>query len=144
MPLHFIFECCKCRSNLRNDLWSLAWNHKYADSQYVCPHFDIIIDHESYSGFGLFWSKQITIRVYCKVNNNTKTLIDKTFNRYNTEYENYALFDNIVCHGRISDYTNNYPSCGYMLQNEIEHNEKLEEIEKQKRKIYMKENYKLL
>lgn len=133
MPLHLIFQCCKCRNTLSHDLWSIARNHKYADSKYVCQHFDVIIDHESEWGFGFAWRNEIIIRAYCKINYITKTVIDRTFNRNFTEYQNYARFNNIVCHARISDYRGNYPSCGFNLQDEIEYDELMEQQRREER-----------
>ena len=105
MPLHLIFQCCKCKNSLSHDIWSISRNHKYSDSKYVCEHFDVIIDHESSCGFfGLEWRNEITIKAYCKIYNNTKTVIDRTFNINFMEYQDYTRFNNIVCHARISDY----------------------------------------
>ena len=131
MPLHLIFQCCKCKNSLSHDLWSIVRNHKYADSKYVCSHFNVIIDHESSCRFlGFRWENHITIKAYCKINYCTKIIISRTFNSGFMEYQNYERFDNIICHARISDYKRNYPDCGFNLQKEIEYNER---IEKQKR-----------
>ena len=131
MPLHLIFQCCKCKNSLSHDLWSIVRNHKYADSKYVCSHFNVIIDHESSCGFlGFRWENYITIKAYCKINYCTKIIISRTFNSGFMEYQNYERFDNIICHARISDYKRNYPDCGFNLQKDIEYNER---IEKQKR-----------
>ena len=131
MPLHLIFQCCKCKNSLSHDLWSIVRNHKYADSKNVCSHFNVIIDHESSCGLlGFGWENYITIKAYCKINYCTKIIISRTFNSGFMEYQNYERFDNIICHARISDYKRNYPDCGFNLQKEIEYNER---IEKQKR-----------
>ena len=128
MPLHIIFQCCKCKRSLSQDLWSVARDHKYADTKYVCPHFNVIIDHRSSCGLlGLGWRNEINIKAYCKVYDNTKTVIDRTFNKNLLEYEDYSRFNNIVCHARISDYRCNYPNCGFNLQNEMEYDEKMEQ-----------------
>ena len=132
MPLHLIFQCCKCKSSLSHDLWSIARNHKYADSKYVCPHFDVIIDHESL-WFLFVWRNEITIKAYCKITYDTKTVIDRFFDRNFMEYQNYARFGNIVCHARISDYRGNYPTCGFDIQNEIEYNERMEQQKREER-----------
>ena len=58
---------------------------------------------------------------------NTKTVIDRTFNKNFLEYEDYTRFNNIICHARISDYRCNYPNCGFNLQNEIEYKENMEQ-----------------
>lgn len=142
MPLHLIFQCCKCKATLSHDLWSIARNHKYADSKYVCSHFDIIIDHiNSCKFFGFHWSNEITITADCKTNYSSKKVIDRTFNRNFMEYQSYARFNDIVCHARISDYRGNYPNCGFNLQKEIEYNEKLEqqrreEMERRRQRQY--------
>ena len=126
MPLHLIFQCCKCKNSLSHDIWSIARNHKYSDSKYVCEHFEVIIDHESsICFFGIGWRNEIKIKAYCKKYYNTKTVIDQTFNKNFMEFQNYARFNNLVCHARISDYRGNYPNCGFNLQNEIEYNERL-------------------
>ena len=51
MPLYFIGECCKCKEKVCQDIWSISRDHKYADSRYVCSHFDVEIDHVSSIGF---------------------------------------------------------------------------------------------
>ena len=127
MPLHLIFQCCKCKGYLSHDLWSIARNHKYADSKYVCCHFNVIIDHESSWGFGFAWRNEIKIKAECKIYPLTKTVLSQTFNRNCTEHEDYAIFNNIVCHARISDYRNNFPSCGDSIQRNIEYNERREQ-----------------
>ena len=132
MPLHLIFQCCKCKSSLSHDLWSIARNHKYADSKYVCPHFDVIIDHISLC-FLFVWRNEITIKAYCKVTYDTKTVIDRFFDRNFMEYQNYERFGNIVCHARISDYKGIYPTCGFNLQNEIEYYERMEQQRRKER-----------
>ena len=134
MPLHLIFQCCKCKKYLCHDIWSIARNHKYSDSKYVCQHFNVIIDHESSCGFlGIGWRNKITIEAYCKTYYDTKTVFSKTFNKNYTEHQSYARFNNLVCHARISDYRGNYPNCGFNLQNEIEYNEKLEQQRREER-----------
>lgn len=127
MPLHLIVQCCKCNQSISHDLWSIARNHKYADSKYVCDHFSVTIDHESSCGiFGIGWRNEVKVSAYCKINYMTRTLINKTFNKSFMEYEDYARFGQIVCHARISDYRGNYPRCGFNIQNEIEYNERME------------------
>ena len=134
MPLHLTFQCCKCKSSLCQDLWSISRNHKHAYAKYVCSHFDIIIDNESTCGFfGFGWFNEIIINVYCKRTSTTKKLIDRIFNRNFMEYQNYARFGNIVCHARISDYRGNYPTCGFNLQNDIEYNERMEQQRREAR-----------
>jgi len=109
MPLHLIVQCCKCNNSISHDLWSIARNHKYADSKYVCDHFSVTIDHESSCGiFGIGWRNEVKVSAYCKINYMTRTLINKTFNKSFMEYEDYARFGQIVCHARISDYRGNY------------------------------------
>ena len=129
MPLYLICQCCKCKSSLSQDLWSIARNHKFSDSKFICNHFEVEIDHESNIGFlGIGWSNRITITAYYKPNNERKILIDTTFNSNNTEYQNFAVFSNkVVIHARISDYTGNYPSCGFNAQNDIDYNERREQ-----------------
>ena len=134
MPLHLTFQCCKCKSTLCQDLWSISRNHKHAYAKYVCSHFDIIIDNESTCGFfGFGWFNEIIINVYCKRTSTTKKLIDRIFNRNFMEYQNYARFGYIVCHARISDYRGCYPTCGFNLQNEIEYNERMEQQRREAR-----------
>ena len=96
MPLHLIFQCCKCKKYLCHDIWSIARNHKYSDSKYVCQHFNVIIDHESSCGFlGIGWRNKITIEAYCKTYYDTKTVFSKTFNKNYTEHQSYARFNNL-------------------------------------------------
>ena len=123
MPLYFIGECCKCKESVYQDLWSISRDHKYSESRYVCSHFDVEIDHQSSIGFwGIGWRNTITIRAHYKPSGTKKTVISKTFNSNNTEYQDYAVFDNkVVFHGRISDYDGRYPDCGNSIQNDIEH-----------------------
>ena len=129
MPLFLIFQCCKCKSSLYQDLWSIERNHKFSDSRFICSHFDVEIDHESSIGFlGIGWSNRITITAYYKPNNERRILIDKTFKRNVTEYQDYAKFSNkVIIHARISDYKGRYPNCGFHAQNEIDYNERREE-----------------
>ena len=141
MPLHLVFQCCKCKNSLSHDLWSIVRNHKYADSKYVCQHFNVIIDHESSWGLGFAWRNEIKIKAYCKINYSTKTVIDQTFNRHFMEYQNYVRFNNIVCHARISDYRDNYPDCGFNLQNEIEYNEQIEQQRREERERERRRQY---
>ena len=90
MPLHLIVQCCKCNKSISHDLWSIARNHKYADSKYVCDHFSVTIDHESSCGiFGIGWRNEVKVSAYCKINYMTRTLINKTFNKSFMEYEDY-------------------------------------------------------
>ena len=129
MPLHLICQCCKCKNSLSNDLWSITRNHKYSCRRYVCPHFDVDIDHASSIGFfGIGWANSIKIKAYYKPNSISQVIIDKTFSENNKEYQNYAKFSNkVVFHARISDYISNYPSCGFNMQNDIEYNERMEQ-----------------
>ena len=92
MPLYLVFQCCKCKNSLSKDLWSIAWDHYYSDTKYVCEHFNVIIDHKSsIKFFGIGWKNQITIKAICKINcYSTKTVIDQTFNSSFTEYQNYS------------------------------------------------------
>ena len=82
MPLHLIFQCCKCKGYLTHDLWSITRNHKYTYSKYACNHFNIIIDHESIWGFRFAWRNEIKIKA------DTKIVINKTFKRDSIEYQN--------------------------------------------------------
>ena len=63
MPLYLVFQCCKCKNSISKDLWSIAKDHYYSDTKYVCEHFDVIIDHKSSIGFfGIGWRNEITIK----------------------------------------------------------------------------------
>ena len=55
-----------------------------------------------------------------KKDNSEKTLIDITFSKNYSEYQNYERFDYIVVHARVSDESGIYPECGYIMQKEIE------------------------
>ena len=123
MPLYFIGECCKCKENVYQDLWSISRDHKYSESRYVCSHFNVEIDHQSSIGLcGIGWRNTITIRAYYKPSGTTKNIISRTFRRNDTEYQSYAVFSNkVVFHGRISDYDGRYPDCGNSIQNDIEY-----------------------
>ena len=73
------------------------------------------------------WIIKINIKAYYKPEYCIKTIINRTFDIHNTEYQDYAVFsDKVVFHARISDYKNNYPIIGSNLQNEIEYKENLE------------------
>ena len=123
MPLNFICQCCLCKNSLSQELWSISRDHKYSESRYVCSHFDVEIDHQSSIGFwGIGWRNTITIRAHYKPSGTKKTVISKTFDSNNTEYQDYAVFDSkVVFHGRISDYDGRYPDCGNSIQNNIEY-----------------------
>lgn len=137
MPLHFIGQCCKCKSSISQDLWSIARNHKYSEKRYVCAHFDVEIDHESTIGFfGIGWSNTIKITAYYKDYNQSKTVINRTFKKNDTEYENYVKFNKIVFHARISDYSGNYPTCGNTIQDDIDYNEN--KIQEERKKMEQK------
>ena len=132
MPLHLIGQCCKCKSFLYFDLWSIAKNHKYSnESRYVCEHFDVEIDHESKIGFfGIGWSNKIKVTAEYKPNYESKVIINETFNKNHTESENYEKFSNkVVFHARISDYKNRKPTKGFSVQDDIEYEEKREQEE---------------
>ena len=134
MPLYFTWECLKCKINGKQNLWAISNNHKYSDEKYFCPHFNIIIDTVSNIGFlGFGWSNQITIKTIYKPNNSIKILINKTFNVEYTEHQNYALFGDVVIHGRISDYPGYYPTIGNNIQEVIDYNKKLEQQRKEKK-----------
>ncbi len=122
MPLHLICECCKCKQSFSQDLWSISIDNSYSDQRYVCSHFDVEIKHESSIGFwGIGWKNKITITANYKPDSSRKVIIDKTFDSYNTEYQNYSIFDNkVVFHARISDYKDNYPNIGFSRQEDIE------------------------
>ena len=93
MPLYLVFQCCKCKQSLSKDLWSIAKDHYYYETRYVCEHFDVIIDHKSSIGFfGIGWSNEITITAECKEYYCRKDVIHKTFNSSCTEYQNYSRF----------------------------------------------------
>ena len=133
MPLHFTWECCKCKSSDSQSLWAISRNHKYSGKRYVCSHFDINIDTISHIGFlGIGWSNEITVTVTYKKNDSRKTLIDRTFNKKFMDYQNYVIFDKIVIHGRVSDYRSS-PTVGYSIQRDIEYNEERQRREEQRR-----------
>ena len=50
-----------------------------------------------------------------------------------TECQNYALFGDVVIHGRISDYPGYYPTIGNNIQEDIDYNKKLEQQRKEKK-----------
>ena len=126
MPLHLTWECCKCKSSGSQSLWSISRNHKYYERRYVCRHFFIRIDTVSSIGFlGIGWKNEITLEV--EHNGWTKIVLHGVFNRNYMEHEDYAQFDNLVFHARVSDYKGRYPNCGYNLQNRIEYNEIMEQ-----------------
>ena len=124
MPLHLICECCKCKERLYQDIWAISRDNSYSAPRYVCSHFDAEIEHKSSIGFyGLGWRNTITIRANYKPDSSSKIIIDRTFDSNNTEFQNYAIFDNkIVFHARISDFKDNYPNIGFSLQKDIENN----------------------
>ena len=136
MPLYAICQCCKCKKSVSQDLWSISRDHKYSGSRYVCEHFDVDIDHESRIGFGFNWRNTITISAYYKPNYESRVIINRTFKRNDTEFQDYVRFSNkAVFHARVSDYRGQYPSCGYNAQNDIDYNESREqERREQKRK----------
>lgn len=142
MPLHLTWECCKCKSSGSQSLWAISRNHSYSDTRYVCSHFKIRIDTVSkICFFGIGWSNHVEVEVTYK-NNWTRTVIDQTFNTNFMEYQNSLQFDNVVFHARVSDYKNNYPTCGYSLQNKIEYNERMEQQRKEqeeKKKKYQRD-----
>ena len=73
------------------------------------------------------WRNRIIIKANYKPECCTKILIDRTFNKNNTEYQDYKVFsDKVVFHARISDFRNNYPTIGNYRQNEIEYKERWE------------------
>ena len=127
MPLHLICECCKCKESLSQDLWAISRDHKYAESRYLCEHFDVEIDHVSSTGFfGIGWRNEIMIRAYYKPTRTKKNVISRTFNKNSMEYQNYAKFNKVVIHARISDSRYNYPTIGNSVQDDIEYNEERE------------------
>ena len=141
MPLYLTWECCKCKRSSRDSqsLWSIYRNHKYNYSRTVCEHFRIYIDTVSKIGFfGIGWKNSVTVEVYYQNYYSPKIVIEDTFCKNHTEAENYVQFDNVVFHAKVSDYSGNYPTKGYNLQNNIEYNETMErqrrEQEEKKRK----------
>ena len=101
MPLHLICECCKCKQSFSQDLWSISIDNSYSDR--------------------IGWKNKIAITANYKPDSSRKVIIDKTFDSYNTEYQNYSIFDNkVVFHARISDYKDNYPNIGFSRQEDIE------------------------
>ena len=129
MPLHIIGECCKCKSNFFIDIWSISRNHKYSNKYFhVCNHFDVEIDHESSTGLlGWCWSNHIKLYAIYKQNNEKRMIIDEEFKAYNTECQNCKIFSNeIVFHARISDYRDNFPTCGFEIQDRLDYVEKRE------------------
>ena len=122
MPLYLTWECCKCKRSSRDSqsLWSINRNHKYNYSRIVCEHFRIYIDTVSKIGFfGIGWKNSVTVEVYYQNYYSPKIVIEDTFCKDHTEAENYVQFDNVVFHARVSDYSGNYPTKGYNLQNNI-------------------------
>ncbi len=127
MPLHLICECCKCKKSLSQDLWAISRDHKYAEPSPLCIHFDVEIDHVSSIGFfGIGWRNEITVRAYYKPTGTKKDIISRTFDTNDMEYQDYAKFNKVVIHARISDSRNNDPTCGYSVQDDIEYNEERE------------------
>ena len=136
MPLHLICECCKCKESLSQDLWAISRNHKYAESRYLCEHFDVEIDHVSKTGFfGIGWSNEITVRARYKPTGTKKNVISRTFSKNSMEYQNYIKFNKVVIHARISDYRDNYPTIGYSVQDDIEYNEERERQRQEKLRL---------
>ena len=141
MPLYLIYQCCKCKESGSQDLWSISRDHKYSSQRYVCQHFDVEIDHESKIGFffGIGWRNKIKVTAYYKPGCIRKTILERTFKKNDTEYEDYAKFSNeAVFHARVSDYRDRQPSCGFNAQNDIDYNERreqerLEELRRQQR-----------
>ena len=129
MPLYLIAQCCKCKNSISLDIWSIKRNNGYSGKRYVCEHFDVNIKHESKIGlFGIGWSNRIKVTAYYKPRYCSKDIIDRTFRKGDTEFEDYETFCNeAVFHARISDYSNNWPTKGNNRQNDIEYHEKREQ-----------------
>ena len=129
MPLFLVFECCKCRTKNSHTLWSISSDHKYSFERTFCSHFNVDIDHESTIGFfGFGWMNKIKIAAYYKPSASRKTIFSKIFQADDTEYEDYAVFDNkVVFQARISDYKGQYPNFGNFIQYDIEYNKNKEE-----------------
>jgi len=129
MPLHLIAQCCKCKSSISLDLWSIKRNNGYSGKRYVCEHFDVNIYHESSTGFlGIGWRNTIKVTAYYKPVYCNKEIINRTFSKGDTEFENYQTFSNqAVFHARISDDRGKWPTIGNNRQNDIEYNEKREQ-----------------
>jgi hypothetical protein len=81
------------------------------------------IGHQSSIGFcGIGWRNTITINAYYKPSGTTRNIFSRKFRRNDTEYQDYAVFDNkVVFHGRISNYDGRHPDCGNSIQNDIEY-----------------------
>ena len=129
MPLYLIAQCCKCKGSISKDIWAIKWNHGYLGRRYVCEHFDVEIDNESSPGIlGWKWRNTITVIAYYKPCYCRKVIFTRTFNKGNTEYQDYKIFNNkVVFHARVSDDYNQYPDIGNNHQNDIEYNEKREQ-----------------
>ena len=137
MPLYIVYECCKCNIKDNFSIWSIKSNNGYSYNRYLCEHFNIDIDHESSIGFfGIGWANKIKVYVNYKKYNSRLELINRTFSRNNTEYQNYIEIDGAVIHARISDYKNQNPICGKQIQQnlDIEYNVKLERQKQKKRR----------
>ena len=140
MPLYLIAECCKCKASISLDIWSIKRDNGYSRERYVCEHFDVNIYHESSIGFfGIGWRNKIKVTAYYKPRGVSKNIIERTFEKGDTEFQDYQVFSNeAVFHARISDDYGNYPTIGNNRQNDIEYNEARErqrrEQEKRERK----------
>ena len=130
MPLHLIGQCCACKNSIDQDLYAIKHNHGYAERRSVCEHFDVIIDHESSIGFfGIGWSNKIKVEAILKPGEIRQEIINRTFDGNNMEAQDYAKFSNkFVFHVRISDHRNNKPDVGFKYQDEIEYNERREQL----------------
>ena len=128
MPLYLIAQCCKCKASISLDIWSIKRDNGYSRERYVCEHFDVNIYHESSIGFfGIGWRNKIKVTAYYKPRRYSKNIIERTFEKGDTEFQDYQVFSNeAVFHARISDDYGNYPTIGNNRQNEIEYKENLE------------------
>ena len=128
MSLNFIWECLKCKVFGTQQLPLVTRKKKHPNIKYVCQHFDITIDTEStFGNFGIKWSMNVKVIVNYKENESSKILINKNFNLWSTEYQNYLIFDNIVIHGIISENEGLFPTIGNEVQQSIECKEEKKE-----------------
>ena len=137
MPLHIIYECCKCKIKDNLSIWSIKSDHGYSYNRYLCEHFDVDIEHKSSIGFfGIGWRNEIKVYATYKKNSSRRLLINRTFSINETEYQNYIKIDNVVIHARISDYKDINPICGKNIQRnlDIEYNTKLERQRQEERR----------
>ena len=76
-------------------------------------------------------------------NGQSRTLINKTFRKDDTEHQKYVKIDKIVVHARVSDSSGYWPDCGRSEQETIEFNERREQQEREEKKRKYERDLKL-